>query len=128
MNNKFELSIYNSIEEDVSKYFIEGELDEKVVISKMETTTAHRATAEEFSVVHQESENTFTMEEFAVSINEFLSFRKYEILKNKGKISRKIATAKAEVEYKEFNITQKIISDFDREIRQLVGKEGDVDE
>ena len=34
-----------------------------------------------------ERENTFTMQEFAQSINEFLSFRRYEILPDKGRIS-----------------------------------------
>ena len=46
-----------------------------------------------------ERENTFTMEEFALSINEFLAFRKYDILKGKGRISAKTARAKAEAEY-----------------------------
>lgn len=61
-----------------------------------------------------ERENTFTMEEFAKSINEFLEFRKYDILKDNGKISRKQAEEKAENEYVEFNKKQKITSDFDR--------------
>lgn len=60
-----------------------------------------------------ERENTFTMEEFANSVNEFLEFRKYEILKDNGKISRKMAEEKAEIEYNEFNKHQKISSDFD---------------
>ena len=67
-----------------------------------------------------ERENTFTMEEFATSINEFLSFRKYEILRDKGKVSKQMAAVKAEVEYAEFNKTQKIISDFDREVKRLI--------
>lgn len=53
------------------------------------------------------------MEEFAKSINEFLEFRKYDILKDNGKISRKQAEEKAENEYIEFNKNQKITSDFD---------------
>lgn len=61
-----------------------------------------------------ERENTFTMEEFAKSINEFLEFRKYDILKDNGKISRKQAEEKAEKEYNEFNKNQKIVSDFDK--------------
>jgi hypothetical protein len=72
-----------------------------------------------------ERENTFTMEEFSESINEFLSFRKYKILKDKGSISKKQADAKAEEEYIHFNKTQKIISDFDREIKKLIAKGGD---
>jgi len=69
-----------------------------------------------------ERENTFTMEEFAASINEFLSFRKYEILRDKGKVSKQIAAAKAESEYAEYNKTQKITSDFDRTIKRLEQK------
>ncbi|MBQ3145178.1 MAG: virulence RhuM family protein [Clostridia bacterium] len=61
-----------------------------------------------------ERENTFTMEEFSKSVNEFLEFRKYDILKDNGKISRKMAEEKAEKEYNEFNKTQKITSDFDK--------------
>ena len=45
-----------------------------------------------------ERENTFTMEEFAASVNEFLSFRRYKILEGKGKISHKAAIEKAETE------------------------------
>jgi hypothetical protein len=75
-----------------------------------------------------ERENTFTMEEFSESINEFLSFRKYKILKDKGSISKKQADAKAEEEYIHFNKTQKIISDFDRQVKKLIAKGGDGNE
>jgi hypothetical protein len=75
-----------------------------------------------------ERENTFTMEEFSKSINEFLSFRKYEILKDKGSISKKQADAKAEEEYVHFNKTQNIISDFDRKVKKLIAKGGDSNE
>jgi hypothetical protein len=71
-----------------------------------------------------ERENTFTMEEFAASVNEFLSFRKYKILTDKGKVSKQQADQKAESEYDEFNKTQKIISDFDKEIKRLQQKRG----
>lgn len=69
-----------------------------------------------------ERENTFTMEQFAASINEFLSFRRYDILPDKGKVSARQARAKAEAEYDLFNPTQKIVSDFDRTIRQMKEK------
>ena len=61
-----------------------------------------------------ERENTFTMAEFAASVNEFLAFRRYQVLKDNGKISKKQADAKAIAEYNEFNKTQKINSDFDK--------------
>lgn len=67
-----------------------------------------------------ERENTFTMEEFASSVNEFLAFRRYDILEGKGKISRQEALKKAGREYDAFNKTQKIISDFDREVKKLL--------
>jgi hypothetical protein len=66
-----------------------------------------------------ERENTFTMEEFAMSVNEFLEFRKYQVLKDKGKISKRQAIEKAEKEYNIFNKTQKIESDFDKQIENL---------
>ena len=62
------------------------------------------------------------MEEFAQSINEFLAFRRYDILPDNGKISSKSAKEKAEQEYKEFNKTQKIISDFDKEVQKMLNK------
>lgn len=66
-----------------------------------------------------ERENTFTMEEFEASVNEFLAFRRYEILKDNGKISRRQANDKAESEYDIFNRTQPIVSDFDKAIKEL---------
>ena len=75
-----------------------------------------------------ERENAFTMEEFSASINEFLAFRKYETLKDKGTVSKKLASAKAEKEYEVFNKTQKIISDFDKEVKRLLEKRDETDE
>ena len=70
-----------------------------------------------------ERENTFTMEEFSDSINAFLEFRRYDILKNNGAISRKKAIQKAETEYTEFNKTQKIESDFDKQIKKFINNQ-----
>ncbi len=67
-----------------------------------------------------ERENTFTMEEFAASVNEFLSFRRYDILPDNGKVSRKAADEKAFAEYSIFNKTQQITSDFDRAVQKLI--------
>mgnify|MGYP000938327261 FL=1 len=63
-----------------------------------------------------EDENTFTMEEFADSVNQFLTFRKYKILPDRGRISKKLADKKAKSEYDEFNKFQKIVSDFDKAV------------
>ena len=70
-----------------------------------------------------ERENTFNMDQFSASVNKFLEFRNYHILPDKGKISAAEAKAKAEQEYDIFNKTQRIDSDFDKEVRGLLGKE-----
>ena len=49
-----------------------------------------------------ERENSFTMEEFAGSVNEFLAFRRYDILPDRGRVSRREADEKAFAEYDEF--------------------------
>lgn len=66
-----------------------------------------------------ERENTFTMEQLAESINKFLTFNEYRILEGKGRISKIQADKKAIKEYDDFNKTQKIISDFDKEIKKI---------
>ena len=68
-----------------------------------------------------ERENTFNMEQFSASVNEFLAFRRYQILPDKGKISAAEAKQKAENEYDIFNRTQRIDSDFDKGIRGVLG-------
>ena len=66
-----------------------------------------------------ERENTFTMEGLAESVNKFLTFNEYRVLSGKGRISKLQADKKAVKEYDEFNKTQKIISDFDKEVKKL---------
>lgn len=96
-------------------------LDEKQIRSLERAVTGYFDYIEDLI----ERENTFTMEEFAASINEFLAFRRYEILPDKGKISRKMANDKAEQEYQIFNRTQVIESDFDREVKKMIQKNDD---
>lgn len=67
-----------------------------------------------------ENEATFTMEDFAKSVNEFLNFRRFKILEGKGCISKKDADKKAITEYTEFNKTQTINSDFDKEVKKIL--------
>ena len=73
-----------------------------------------------------ERRNTFTMQSLAESIDRFLSFNEYEILEGKGSISKRKADEKASQEYEKFNRTQKIVSDFDKQIKKLMA--GDKDE
>lgn len=67
-----------------------------------------------------ERENAFNMEQFAASVNEFLTFRRYQTLPDKGKISAAQAKKKAEDEYALFDPTQQIDSDFDKEVRKIL--------
>ena len=68
-----------------------------------------------------ERENTFDMSHFSASVNEFLAFRKYKILPDKGSVSKAQAEAKAKSEYDIFNRTQCIDSDFDKQVRGMLG-------
>lgn len=94
----------------------------KNYLSEKEILRLERTVSGYFDYIEDliERENTFTMEEFADSINKFLTFREYKILSGKGRISMKAASEKAAKEYDVFNKTQKITSDFDREVKQLL--------
>ena len=65
-----------------------------------------------------ERENSFNMAQFAESVNEFLAFRRYELLPDKGRISHAQAEQKAHAEYDIFNKTQLINSDFDKLVQR----------
>ena len=67
-----------------------------------------------------ENRETFTMAEFALSVNKFLSFNEYHILDGKWQISKTQAEKKALAEYAEFNKTQKIESDFEKEMKKIL--------
>ena len=94
----------------------------KNYLSEKEIRQLERTVSGYFDYIEDliERENTFTMEEFADSINKFLTFREYKILSGKGRISMKAASEKAAREYDVFNKTQKITSDFDREVKLLL--------
>lgn len=90
-------------------------LDEKEIKQLERTVTSY------FDYIEGliERENTFTMEQLAESVNRFLNFNDYKILEGKGSISKLQADKKAIQEYEVFNKTQKIISDFDKQIKKL---------
>lgn len=54
-----------------------------------------------------------------ITLNAFLEFRRYDILKDNGKISYIEAVEKAYSEYEIYNKTQKISSDFDKFIQDI---------
>ena len=69
-----------------------------------------------------ERRTSFTMEAFAESVNKFLAFNEYQVLEGYGSISSTVAKQKAHAEYEQFNQQQKIESDFDREVKKLLGQ------
>ena len=96
----------------------------KNYLSEKEIRQLERAVTGYFDYIEDliERENTFTMEEFSASVSEFLNFRRYDILPDKGNISMEQAKEKAEQEYAIFNKTQKINSDFDKFCKSTLEK------
>ena len=93
-------------------------LDEKQIRQLERTVTSY------FDYIENqiERQNPFTMEQFAASVDKFLTFNDYKVLPDKGRISAAQAKAKAESEYDIFNRTQRIDSDFDKEVNNMLGK------
>lgn len=96
----------------------------KNYLSEKEIKQLERTVSGYFDYIEDliERENTFTMAEFNESVNAFLEFRRYDILHGNGKISSAASKEKAHQEYDIFNKTQKIVSDFDREINKIIKK------
>ena len=96
----------------------------KNYLQEKEIRQLERAVTSYFDYIENqiERQNAFTMEQFATSVNKFLTFNDYRILPDKGSISAVEAKAKAEREYDIFNKTQRIDSDFDKQIRGMLDK------
>jgi len=96
----------------------------KNYLSEQEIKSLERTIGAFFDYVERiiETRNTFTMEQFALSVNKFLEFNEYKVLEGKGNISAKEAEEKAFGEYDKFNKTQKIESDFDKAVKSLQKK------
>ena len=77
------------------------------------------------SLIERGDKDQFTMEKLADSVNRFLSFNEYHVLDGYGQVSAEQAKEKARVEYAAFNKEQKIISDFDKKIKQLAERSDD---
>ena len=99
----------------------------KNYLPEVEIRRLERAVSGYFDYIEDliERENAFSMAQFSASVNEFLTFRRYALLPDKGRISREQADRKAEEEYKLFNPTQKIDSDFDKEVRGMLDGKSD---
>ena len=96
----------------------------KNYLQEKEIRQLERTVSSYFDYIENQIErhNAFNMKQFAASVNKFLTFNDYKILPDKGKISAAQAKKKAEEEYDIFNKTQRIDSDFDKEVRGLLDK------
>lgn len=96
----------------------------KNYLTEKEIRSLERTVTSYFDYIESQIErgNVFNMEQFAASVNKFLTFNDYKILPNRGSISAAQAKAKAESEYDLFNPTQPITSDFDKALRHLLNK------
>lgn len=96
----------------------------KNYLQEKEIHQLERAVSSYFDYIENQIErhNVFNMEQFAASVNKFLTFNDYKNLPDKGKISAAQAKKKAEEEYDIFNKTQRIDSDFDKEVRRMLEK------
>ena len=97
----------------------------KNYLQEKEIRQLERAVSSYFDYIENQIErhNAFNMKQFAASVNKFLTFNDYQILPDNGKISAAQAKKKAEEEYDIFNKTQRIDSDFDKQVRGLLDKE-----
>ncbi len=66
-----------------------------------------------------ENRTQMTMIGLAKTVDKFLHFNEYNVLRGYGNVSKAQADAKASKEYDKFNKTQKIESDFDKSIKEL---------
>ena len=96
----------------------------KNYLPEKEIKQLERAVSSYFDYIENQIErhNAFTMEQFAASVDKFLTFNDYKILPDKGRISAAQAKEKAESEYDIYNKTQRIDSDFDKQVRGMLGK------
>ena len=95
----------------------------KNYLQEKEIRQLERAVSSYFDYIENqiERQNAFNMEQFAASVDKFLTFNDYKILPDKGRISAAQAKEKAESEYDIFNKTQRIDSDFDKQIKGMLG-------
>ena len=71
-----------------------------------------------------------TMEDWAIRLDRFLEADDRDILQNSGKITAQMAKISAESEYEKYRIIQDRLfeSDFDKEIKRIVGKRNKTDD
>jgi hypothetical protein len=79
----------------------------------------------DFAELQATNERLMKMKDWIKKLDDFLRISEKEILTNAGKVSHKKAIEKAKFEYEKYRKAEdkKYISDFDREIKKIMGKE-----
>lgn len=100
----------------------------KNYLSQDEITSLNRIVGMYLDYAENQAErNTpMTMQDWVTKMDAFLEFNDYKVLKNPGKMQKKVADALAKKEYEKFRILQdqRFESDFDKEVKKLKkGKE-----
>ncbi|MBI3584088.1 MAG: virulence RhuM family protein [Nitrospinae bacterium] len=96
-------------------YLIEKEIKELERIVSMYLDYAENQAARQIPM---------KMKDWVQKLDAFLRFNEYQILKNAGKVSNAVAKQLAEEEYEKFRVVQdrKFESDFDREVKKVMGR------
>ncbi len=125
MTRKFYSEVWNRFHHDIT-----GGLDSGNGLNEEQVKDIELAVSGFYDYIEELLERgiPFTMEEFAACVNEFLEFRRYEIIEGKGSISKGVAERKATTEYELFKQqTQKYVSDFDKSTKGLESSDGNSD-
>jgi len=117
MSKELQFLMYNTPEENVSVNAVVK--DETIWLTQKAMAELFGCTTDNISL---HLKNIYADGE----LDESSTTEEFSVVQQEG--SRKQADAKAEEEYIHFNKTQKIISDFDREVKKLIAKGGDGNE
>ena len=98
--------------------------DPKNYLTKEEQEQLERTLSAFFDHIESIIKNrtTMSMQDLSGRIDKFLNFMEYDVLDDECRINKNLADNKALEEYNDFNKTQKITSDFDRQIIKIIQK------
>lgn len=104
-----------------SNFLLYTELQENATARKIRVVQADRKTKEKNCAKRQ---IVTRMADWIKFLHSFLELSNYPILTDKGKVSMLEAKLKAEAEFEKYRVIQdkNYISDFDREIKRIMGK------
>ena len=117
----------SGISRHIANIYKEGELPKETTVAKIATVVNRGIRGEVTEDVDFYNLDVIISVGYRVSSARATKFRQWatKILPDKGHISAAQAKEKAESEYDIFNKTQRIDSDFDKQVRGMLGKKGE---